>query len=289
MTQFWLGHSPADQQALERAITYARQADHHRVQIQASSWLAITLAWLPIPADTAIARAGQLLQTANGEPWAEADILMPLSLIYAYAGCFAEAREAIARAQSVYGSSGAKLRWAMGESSAGAIELIAGDPAAAERHLREACEALRAMGDRGLLSTVAGWLAEAQYAQGRFDEARQLTEEAQAAAAPADIDAQARWRAARAKVLARRGQFPAARNLLDEATALVSPTCWAALQVDILMARAELDRLAGAPKHAEASLRAALLIAQDRHATPLANRAAAALASLTDYPSAKLA
>lgn len=51
-----------------------------------------------------------------------------------------------------------------------------------------------------------------------------MTEEAQVAAGPADIDAQARWRAARAKVLARGGQFPAARTLLDEAEALASPT-----------------------------------------------------------------
>jgi hypothetical protein len=112
-------------------------------------------------------------------------------------------------------------------------------------------------------------------------------EQAQAAAAPADIDAQARWRAARAKVLARAGQFPAAQTLLDEAEALVSPTCWAALQAGILVARAEVDRLAGTPGRAEASLRAALRIYQDRHAAPLAEQAAAALADLADHPSAK--
>ena len=42
------------------------------------------------------------------------------------------------------------------------------------------------------------------------------------------------------------------------------------------MARAEVDRLDGAPEQAEASLRAALRIYQDRHATPLADQAAAA-------------
>ncbi len=67
-------------------------------------------------------------------------------------------------------------------------------------------------------------LAEALYAQGRLDEARQMTEEARAAAAPDDVDAQTPRRAARAKILARGGQFPAARALLDEAAALVSPT-----------------------------------------------------------------
>ena len=284
---FWGGQSPADREALERAMSYARQSGHHRVQIQAGSRLVATFWLLPIPVDAAIARAGQLLQLADGEPWAEADILRPLSVIYAYAGRFADAREAIARAQSVYGRPAAKLTRAMDATAAGDIERIAGDPAAAERHLREAYEAYRAMGERGYLSTVAGLLAEALYAQGRLDEAQQMTEEAQAAATPGDIDAQARWRAARAKVLARSGQVPAARVLLDQAEALVSPTCWATLQAEILLARAEVDRLAGAPAQAEASLRAALRIYQDRHATPLADQAAAALASLTSHPSDK--
>ena len=167
------------------------------------------------------------------------------------------------------------------------MELIAGDPAAAERYLREGYEAFRAMGERGYLSSVAGWLAEALYAQGRLDEAQKLTEEAQAAATPGDIDAQARWRVTRARLLARGGHFPAARILLDEAAALVSPTSWAVLQAQILMAKAEVDRLAGAPRQAEHSLRAALRIYQDRHATPLADQATAALANLTGHPNAK--
>jgi hypothetical protein len=50
------------------------------------------------------------------------------------------------------------------------------------------------------------------------------------------------------------------------------------------MARAEVDRLAGERAQAEASLRAALHIYQDRHATVLADQAAAALASLAGQP-----
>jgi hypothetical protein len=59
------------------------------------------------------------------------------------------------------------------------------------------------------------------------------------------------------------------------------------LQAEILMARAEVDRLAGAREQAKTSLHAALRIYQDRHATHLADQAAAALASLTGHPSAK--
>ena len=69
----------------------------------------------------------------------------------------------------------------------------------------------------------------------------------------------------------------------------MSPTSWAALQAEILMARAEVAQLAGEPGQAEASLREALRIYQNRHATPLADRAMAALTRLTGNPSAKLA
>jgi predicted ATPase/class 3 adenylate cyclase len=285
--RFWLGDSPAAEQALERAIAYARQCGNRRAESLAASWLGVTLTKLPVPADVATGRAEQLLQAGGSDPWAEADLLISLSLLYAYTGRFADARAAFNRCRSVFAESGAKVAWAECVSQAGHMELIAGDPAAAERCFREGYEAFRAMGERGYLSTVAGCLAEAVYAQGRFAEAQQWTEEAQTAAAPGDIDAQARWRVTRARLLARRGHFPAARTLLDDAAALVSPTSWAAFQAQILMAQAEVDRLAGAPGQAEDALHAALRIYQDRHATPLADQATAALADLTGHPRAK--
>ena len=110
---------------------------------------------LPIPADVAVGRAEQLLEAASGDPWAEAAILQPLSLLYGYAGRFADARAACRRSQSIFTGSGAKLDRAMCAQLAGRIELIAGDPAAAERNLREGYEALRAMGERGYRATDA--------------------------------------------------------------------------------------------------------------------------------------
>ena len=44
---------------------------------------------------------------------------------------------------------------------------------------------------------------------------------------------------------AQRGKFVAARRLADEAAALPSPTSWVALQAEMLMAKAEVNRLAG--------------------------------------------
>ena len=285
--RLWRGEWPADQEAGERALAYARQSGNHRAQMRASRLLVAALLTLPIPAGAAIMRAEQLLQESSGDPWAEAAILGPLSLLYAYTGRFADARDAFARARSLFAGFGAQTGWAQAAFDGGLIELAAGDPAAAERVLREGYQAFHAMGERGYLSTITGLLAEAVYLQGRLDEAQQLTEEAQALAAADDIDAQARWRATRAKLLARRGQFPAARRLAAQAEALISPTSWAVLQAETLMAKAEVNRLAGSRDQAEASLRAALRIYENRHATPLADQAKTALASLTGQPSTK--
>ena|SRR5215469_10632967 len=82
-----------------------------------------------------------------------------------------------------------------------------------------------------------------------------MTEEAEQAAAPGDIDAEARWQTTRAKLLARHGQFTAAQQLADQAEALISQTSWAALQAEMLVAKAEVARLAGARNDAERHLR----------------------------------
>ena len=77
---------------LERAITCARQSGNHRAQMRASHWLAVTFSLLPIPADTGVARAEQLLAEASGDLWAEADLLKPLCVLYAHVGRVADAR-----------------------------------------------------------------------------------------------------------------------------------------------------------------------------------------------------
>jgi len=285
--RFFLGDQQRCAEALERAGEHAQRSRNRRGELESATWLVLTLMTLPVPADVAIGRAERLLGAAARDPWAEARILEGLAPLYGYAGRFADARPAIARARSVYRRSAARSDWARSAIPAGIIEQTAGDPAAAERHLREGYEAFRAMGEQGYLSTIAGMLAEAVYAQGRLDEAQRLTEEAQAAAAPDDIDAQSRWRAIRAQVLARRGRFPAALGLADEAVTLISSTSYAVNHAETLMAQAEVNRLAGRRDQAEASLIAALRIYQDRHAVPLAEQAQAALASLTGQPGTK--
>jgi predicted ATPase/DNA-binding SARP family transcriptional activator len=279
---YWLGDPAACQQALDRAAEYARESGNRYAEIEASLWLAISFSELPVPADAATGRVEQLLEAAREEPWAEANSLMWLAILYGYVGRFTDARRAAARSQQMLTHIGAKMQRALCAALvAGQVELIAGDPAAAERQTRDGYDTLRAMGERGYRSTVTGMLAETVYAQGRLGEAEQLAAEARALAAPDDIDVQARWRATQAKIHARRGEFDAAGRLVEEAEALISPTSWAVHQAEVLTDKAEVSQLAGALAEAAASLHKALRIYEDKRAVALAERTRAALASLT--------
>ena len=272
---------PAVEEDFERAIDCARRSGHHSAEMEACRWLAFTFTLVPVRVDRAIGRAEQLLDALSGDLWAETMIRPSLSVLYAYAGRFTDARAAITHVQAAQQMAGARVDWAATAFFIGELEMLAGDPAVAEAKLRQGCEALRAMGERGYLVSGLPRLAEALYAQGRLGEADQLTREAEALAAPDDLDAQTRWRATRAKVLARRGYFAAARQLASEAEALFAPTPFLISQAGVLEVKAEVAKLAGEPEEAAGYLRAALHIYEERRASALADRTRAALASLS--------
>src|SRR6202000_2432682 len=98
------------------------------------------------------------------------------------------------------------------------VGLITGDPVAAERHARQGYETVRAMGERGgYLLDLAGLLAEALYAQGRFDEAQKVLDEAYAERSPGATNSAG---LIQAKLLARRGEFSAARQAIPPIEAM---------------------------------------------------------------------
>ena len=283
--RFWLGDIPASHAALERAINCARQSGNRRTQMWASHWLCVTFSLLAIPADAGVVRAEQLLQDADGDLWAEADLLKPLSLLYAHVGRAADARAAIDRSQSLFAAFGAKVALAESAVPAALVGLVNGDPVYAERQARAGYAAWQAMGQHAhYLVSLGGLLAEALYEQGRFAEAQQLID--QASAEPAD-PRQSAMLLPGAKLLARRGHFAAARQLIAEAAALRNWTTSPTGQTNVLKARAEVERLAGARGEAAASLRAALRVYEDMGSVTEASRVRATLASLAAEPGCK--
>ena len=123
--------------------------------------------------------------------------------------------------------------------------MLAGDPSAAERELRRDYAELEQMGEKVLLSTIAGELARVVYEQGGYDEAHRLSVSAQRLAADEDILSQALWRMVRAKVLAQRGTISEAKRFALKAVELLQPTGDLVSQAEALMDLAEVLEQAG--------------------------------------------
>jgi tetratricopeptide (TPR) repeat protein len=115
---------------------------------------------------------------------------------------FADAREDAAAAEAIYSELGLRFAVAGLTQVIGPAELLAGDAAAAETALRRGYEILRAAGAAGL---SAAQLSEALYIQGRFDEAADFAEHAQASAPAHDIATHAVALGVSAKVAAHSG------------------------------------------------------------------------------------
>jgi tetratricopeptide (TPR) repeat protein len=118
------------------------------------------------------------------------------------------------------------------------------DPAAAERHLRRAYEALEKAGETGVLSGVAALLANAVYVQGRYEEAERQTRISEAIAARDDYASQILWRSVRAKTIAKEGRLADGERLAREAVTLAEGSDDIDLRGDALMALAKVLRLA---------------------------------------------
>ena len=104
------------------------------------------------------------------------------------------------------------------------VEMLAGDVVAAEAELRRGHDLLVSVGEKYLLSTVAGLLAQTLYILERFDEAVPLGQLARELASEDDVDTQALWRCVQAKLLAREGDFEQAELLVREALEILGST-----------------------------------------------------------------
>ena len=170
---------------------------------------------------------------------------MPSRYLNAMAGRFGEARELSSQSRAILEDLGLTLMLPTLDAWTGQVELLAGDPAAAERLWRRAYQALEGLGEKGNLSTIAAYLAEAVYEQGRFDEAEELTAASESMTFPDDVTSQIAWRTVRAKVAARKGDLESRETLAADAVARAAATDWPHLRGGALEALAEVQLAKG--------------------------------------------
>ena len=132
------------------------------------------------------------------------------------------------------------------------------------------------------LSTVAGILAEAVYAQGRYDEAAELTRESEEAAGEGDLFSQVVWRSVRARCLARQGDTAAALEVARACVRFAEQTDALDLHWRAHLSEADVLRTAGRPAEALAAAERAVEAAERKQAVVGVRLARAALGAVAE-------
>jgi class 3 adenylate cyclase/tetratricopeptide (TPR) repeat protein len=237
----WTGMVPA----LERVAEHARLAGNRRRESEVLFFLGPAIFWGPTPVSVGLPRAEAIAESAGTVKWGKAWAARAVVGFYAMEGRFEEARELAARAGAILEELGRPIELYTMAFWTAPLELLAGDPVAAEREAAAACDGLEAAGEKGFLSTMSALLADALYAQGRLDEAEAAVRGSREAATSDDFNAQAAWRAAQAKILARRGELEEAERLAREAIEIIDRSDELSHQGEFRVGLAEVLQLAG--------------------------------------------
>ncbi|HET6656393.1 MAG TPA: adenylate/guanylate cyclase domain-containing protein [Gaiellaceae bacterium] len=242
---------------LDRAIEHARRAESRSLEVHVLGFVLSTLTLGGTPIDEALRRADEYL-----EDWADSRELQGFSArmrgnLLAHQGQVEEGRALLREARQIFAELGHREGLSLLPFSSGRIELMEGDPVAAERELRSGVELMEEIGDRSRAASLIPLLADALTDQGRIDEAEQLLDAAREAAPKDDPNAEAFRRTAEARVLVRRGAFDEAVRLANEGIAMARRTQELLTLPDLLVYQAEVLQMAGQPAAAEAALREA--------------------------------
>ncbi len=220
----WQATMRAGQEAYERAAELAKRSGNTRALAQTYWWRLANALWGPTTVDDALELC-RVIRAETASPSTTASvtyiecafILWRESVTQATLDRAAEAGAVLEELGHVVSRESARMTVAF-------TLLYTGDAMRAEEELRIANEGLRRIGEKGFLSTVSALLALALCAQDRYDEAEPFASESEEIGAEDDITTQAAWRAARAQILAGRGEAEAAVAVGREGLALVEHT-----------------------------------------------------------------
>ena len=251
---FWKGQTATALEEFERSARFAREAGDRTQEVESLRYVLTSLNRGPTPADEALARYDGMRELVSGDLRLRIGWFGGRGRVEAMRGNFDVARKLVAEATAVAeGLANPFARDGQVGPAEGDIELAAGDASRAIRAYRRAIEAYERAGELGYLASLVGPLVDALLANGELDEALEVSARwpADELTVPEDIDAQAGWRRARARVLARDGRLDEAEVLAREGVAMASETDFLPLHADTLAALAEVLRLAGRAEEAE--------------------------------------
>jgi class 3 adenylate cyclase/tetratricopeptide (TPR) repeat protein len=250
----WIRARSGDaEEAWRRAADEALLAGDARMLNDAVGWEASSVAIGPTHVDAGIRRCGEIVAILAGDPWAQALAREPLAALHAMRGDFEPAFALLDAAHEVLTGFGPTVDAAVSHPQM-YVAILSGDLARAEGHLRAGRRVLRQMGERAVLASTEGYLAQVLMELGRTNQAERCARRCARIATADDCWPQTVWRQVLARVLAERGQTARAVALADEAVGIAMTTDHLNLQGDALADLAWVLREAGDDRGAEAAL-----------------------------------
>jgi class 3 adenylate cyclase/tetratricopeptide (TPR) repeat protein len=272
---FWDGKS--GDEAFDRALACARRARSGRDEAQILNWLLITSWFGPTPASVALARCRGVLAEGTSRQ-VEAVARVEQGALLALSGRFDEARRSWQEGVAMLEELGLRILAAGMSQERFDIELLADNLPAAEVVLREACDALQELGEKGFLSTRAVLLGLCLALQGRPDEAEPFLQ--LALEAWEDESVRGFVHRARAVTLLEKGSVAEAEQHARQAVAEISDRGLPNYGGDALAQLADVLRAAGKQDEAIAAYSEALALYEQKENLVAADRVSHTLASL---------
>lgn len=205
-------------------IDHARRAGDTLMATRVLPALAAFILNGPSEASEGILRCEDILREVSDDRRATALTHRALAHLRAMRGDFPAARDEYRGTRAALEELGWHFDAALVSLDSGPIELLAGDPSAAEVELLRDFTALKGMGERNYISTTAALLAEALYRQDRLDDAESFVATSREIAADDDVITQVVWRTVAGKILARRGSIDEGEAACRAALDLISVT-----------------------------------------------------------------
>ena len=257
----------AAERAVERAVHHARLAGDRRAETRNLMSFAVSALYGPMPVGQAITLVERIALDVHGDRRAEGIVLSASAHLRALRGDFTEARALYSRARETLEALGGPVMAATVSLDSARVELLAGDPVAAERELRGDYDVLESIGERYALSTLAGLLGYALVRQGRHDAAIAATEAAEQMAAADDVESQSLWRRVRAAAVTALGAPDEALPLASAAYDLVSDTDAPLMKAFALLDLGEVYAAAGSVEEAQRAWQDALALFDAKEAS----------------------
>lgn len=172
--------------ALERGLEYLRRADSYGVTSDFVTWIRAAYAHGPTPVDEALRRSAALDELVGASPLGQANSDLQRARLIAMRGDLDEARTLLRTAREAFLAAEMSLNAAISLYILGYVEYCAGDAVAREEAMRANLAELQRLDAVSYAVTSTALLAECLYEQGRYDEARALSDDVRRLTAPGD-------------------------------------------------------------------------------------------------------